>query len=77
MEEFIKHMGESIFPQPFKELDKLFSLSIMTQAAKERLIVASQAQIGLSPTAMKPLNRYVELSDKGWEKYEELKTKQI
>lgn len=77
MEEFIKHMGENIFPQPFKELDKLFELSIMTQAAKQGLIVSSQAQVGLSPSFMKPLHRYIELSDKGWEKYEKLKQKQI
>lgn len=73
MDQFIKHMGENIFPQSFKELEKLFDFDVILSAAKNGLIQESHIQTGTSPGRMRPLKEYIELSEKGWEKYEELK----
>ena len=69
----IRWLGQSVFPQPFHELDKIFGLEILVELAKKGLIVRSQAHVSFSSrfiTTARPSKRYVELSDKGWMEYE-------
>lgn len=75
-DDLIIWLGECVVPQHFDELDKKFGLNLLVEMAKSGLIVRSVSTSSFNIryiTTAKPKGRFIELSDKGWELYEDLR----